>query len=349
MTGDTAIVVIGRNEGARLRACLESARAEGVPIVYVDSGSSDGSPALAAAMGVRAVALERGPGFCAARARNRGLAELAGDAAPPAFVQVLDGDCVLAPGWIVAARARLGADPGLAAVAGRRHERAPEATIFNRLCDMEWAARPGPARAVGGDAMFRVSAFEAVGGFDPGLICGEEPDLCYRLRRAGWRVERLDREMTLHDAAMTRWSQWARRATRTGWAFAEGAARHGAGPERYNVREHRSIWIWGGAWPGALGLSLAAAGALAAAGGPWGWALAAAGALAAGGGLQALRIARGRRARHGDPWRHAVLYGAMTLASKPLQLLGALRHARARRRGQAGRLIEYKGAGGAGA
>lgn len=344
---EVAIVVIGRNEGARLAECLGSARAEGVPVVYVDSGSTDGSLALAAGMGVRAVALDPERGFSAARARNRGVAALPEGAAAPAFVQFVDGDCILARGWISAARARLAADAGLAAVAGRRRERFPDATIFNRLCDMEWHVPPGPARAVGGDAMYRLSAFDEAGGFEPDLICGEEPELCFRLRRGGWRVERLDREMTLHDAAMTRWSQWARRARRTGWAFAEGAARHGASPERYNLREHRSLWIWGGAWPAALTGCLAAAAALAAAGGPWGAALAAAGALAAGGGLQALRIARGRRARFGDPWRHAALYGAMTLLSKPFQLAGALAYRRMRRCGQAARLIEYKGAGGA--
>jgi hypothetical protein len=30
---------------------------------------------------------------------------------------------------------------------------------------------------------------------------GEEPELCVRLRRRGWRILRLDAEMTRHDAA----------------------------------------------------------------------------------------------------------------------------------------------------
>ena len=37
------VVAIGRNEGERLRVCLESARRDVHALVYVDSGSTDGS------------------------------------------------------------------------------------------------------------------------------------------------------------------------------------------------------------------------------------------------------------------------------------------------------------------
>jgi hypothetical protein len=51
--------------------------------------------------------------------------------------------------------------------------------------------------------------------------------------------------MVLHDADMTRFGQWWRRARRAGWAYAEGASLHGAGPERHWVRESLSILAWG--------------------------------------------------------------------------------------------------------
>lgn len=348
------VVAIGRNEGARLRRCLESLRAADAPVVYVDSGSTDGSVALAEAFGARVARLDPDCGFTAGKARNLGFATLADGGAPPEFVQFIDGDCEIAPGWIDAALTRLRSDPGLAAVAGRRHERAPGASIFNRLCDMEWNTPVGPADAVGGDAVYRAAAFHAAGGFNPSLIAGEEPELCLRLRRAGWRIERLDQNMALHDAAMTRWGQWRRRTMRGGWATEEGFAMHGDGPEGYRRRERRSLWLWGAAAPAAIVVAALGAAGLAATG------LAATGLAAAGSALwpaaagaavaglaaypaMALRVARNRRARSSDPWRHALLYGALIMAGKPVEALGAAKFRLARRRGGQARLIEYKG------
>lgn len=55
--------------------------------------------------------------------------------------------------------------------------------------------------------------------------------------------------MTLHDAAMTRFGQWWRRTRRAGYAFAEGAAMHGAAPERHRVAETRRALLWGAGIP----------------------------------------------------------------------------------------------------
>ena len=123
--------------------------------------------------------------------------------------------------------------------------RYPEASIYNRLIDAEWDTPVGRARACGGDALMRVAALQEVGGFDPDLIAGEEPELCVRLRAKGWEIWRLDAEMTLHDAAMTRFGQWWQRTRRGGYAFAEGAALHGAAPERHCVPNLRRLILWG--------------------------------------------------------------------------------------------------------
>jgi hypothetical protein len=60
---------------------------------------------------------------------------------------------------------------------------------------------------------------------------------------------RLDREMTLHDAAMSRFGQWWTRARRAGYAYAQGAALHGKSPERHWVRECMRGWFWAGVVP----------------------------------------------------------------------------------------------------
>lgn len=97
--------------------------------------------------------------------------------------------------------------------------------------------------------MMRRAALADVGAYRDDLIAGEEPELCVRLRAAGWRIERLDAEMTLHDAAMTRFGQWWQRSRRAGHAFAEGAALHGAPPERHWVRETGRALFWGAGLP----------------------------------------------------------------------------------------------------
>lgn len=248
-----AAVVIGRNEGARLLACLASLHGVAGDIVYVDSGSADGSVARAREAGARVLELDSAMPFTAARARNAGFAAL--DRGQSELVQFVDGDCIVEPGWIGTAAAFLDDHPRVAAVCGRRREQDPDASVYNRLCDLEWQGPAGETRACGGDALMRVSALDAVGGFRAGLIAGEEPELCVRLRQAGWAIWRLDAAMTRHDARMTRLGQWWRRSVRAGHAFAEGAHLHGAPPERHWVAETRRALIWGAGLPALIVLA----------------------------------------------------------------------------------------------
>ncbi|MCX7808386.1 MAG: glycosyltransferase [Deltaproteobacteria bacterium] len=246
---DIGVVVIGRNEGERLIRCLGSVKREVDQVVYVDSGSADGSPERARSIGVRVLELDKSIPFTAARARNEGLAELIKASPELDKVQFIDGDCELVEGWLERAATVLDSRPEVAVVCGRRRERHPERSIYNRAIDVEWNTPIGEAKACGGDAMMRVQAFLEVGGFDPTLIAGEEPELCLRLRRRGWKVLRIDCDMTWHDAAIYRFGQWWKRALRSGYAYAEGAARYGRDPERYCVREQRRILWWGGVLP----------------------------------------------------------------------------------------------------
>jgi hypothetical protein len=50
--------------------------------------------------------------------------------------------------------------------------------------------------------------------------------------------------MALHDASMTRFGQWWRRVSRSGYAFAQGAYLHGASPERHFVWQSCRAWLW---------------------------------------------------------------------------------------------------------
>jgi cellulose synthase/poly-beta-1,6-N-acetylglucosamine synthase-like glycosyltransferase len=193
--------------------------------------------------------------FTAARARNAGYSRLRELQPDLQYVQFIDGDCMLLGGWLDAAVQFLDEEPAFAVVCGRRRERYPERSVYNWLCDIEWNTHPGEAEVCGGDALCRVTALEQVNGYRDDLIAGEEPDLCARLRLRGWKIWRLDRDMTLHDAAMTRFGQWWRRNVRGGHAFAEGAALHGGPPLRLWVRESRSAWLWGCVLPLAIVVS----------------------------------------------------------------------------------------------
>lgn len=238
-------MIIGRNEGTRLETCLRSVKARVGSLVYVDSGSTDGSRALARSLGVPVVELTSDRPFTAARARNAGANWLAKNHARTEFVQFIDGDCELDPSWIAAAVASM--LPEVAVVCGRRRERYPQDSVYNRLCDMEWNTPVGEAEACGGDALMRLAAYQAVGGFTPELIGGEEPDLCHRLRLAGWKVLRIDAEMTRHDAAITRMGEWWKRNQRSGYVTAEALQRRGDLRLRRQVISNL-VWAMPPAW-----------------------------------------------------------------------------------------------------
>ena len=319
------VVVIGRNEGERLRKCLESVQKIADWVVYVDSGSIDGSVAMALGMGLGVVELDLSAPFTAARARNEGFNKLLELAPGLAYVQFVDGDCEVVGGWLETAAAFLNGHNDVAIVCGRLRERYPERSIYNLLCDIEWDTPVGASRACGGIAMVRVGAFEDVWGYRADLIAGEEPELCVRLRAVGWKVWRLEAEMALHDAAMTRFGQWWKRALRGGYAFAEGAYLHGAPPERHWVRESRRAWVWGAMIP------LATFAAVLGWGG-WGFALLAIYPL------QVVRLARrgGRSARE-NWWRALFL-----ILGKFPEAIGQMKFLYRRLTGMKLGLIEYK-------
>jgi glycosyltransferase involved in cell wall biosynthesis/GT2 family glycosyltransferase len=332
-TARLGIVVIGRNEGPRLTRCLRSLPPAATTL-YVDSGSTDGSLETARTLGAHVITLDTSAsGFTAARGRNAGVDALRRVDARIDSVLFLDGDTELLHGFLPAALDAL-SDPSIAGVAGRRRERSPHATLYNLLCDMEWNSpvpRDGHTRALGGDALYRLTALDSVGGFNPDLIAGEEPELCLRLARLRWRLRRLPVDMTLHDAAMTRFQQWWRRHLRAGHAYAERYHLHRHGPERYRRRELRSILLWGGLLPAltVLGLLLF----------PLPTFLLALTLFS----VQSLRVAASRL-RRGDGLLPALLYGVTNQLAKLSQLQGVIAFHLARLRGKRRTLIEYKSA-----
>jgi GT2 family glycosyltransferase len=252
-------VAIGRNEGQRLVRCLKSL-SDADTVVYVDSGSTDHSAEAARQLGATVVELDLSIPFTAARARNAGFARLRQLAGDLDYVQFVDGDCELAAGWAEAAVALLAQRGDIASVCGVLREREPERSIYNWLCDKEWNGPVGEIHSCAGNVMHRASALQSVGGYRNDVIAAEEDELCVRLRAANWRIWRLPCTMAVHDAAMTHFSQWWKRSLRAGYAFAQGAALHGAKPERHFVWESRRALLWGLMLPLACVVSIAALG-----------------------------------------------------------------------------------------
>ena len=329
MSGSLGIVVIGRNEGERLRRCLDSVTRRDSLVVYVDSGSTDDSVRIAQELGVEVVELDGSRPFTMALGRNTGFERLMELDAQVELVQFIDGDCELVQGWLAAASRLLTECGDVGAVCGRRRERLPESSIYNRLTDMDWAGPTGEVLFAGGDVMMRAAVFRAVGWYDESMIAGEDPEICVRIRQAKWKIVRLDRDMTLHDAAIYRFGQWWRRAVRGGHAYAEGAHLHRSSAERPWARDCRSTWAWGLVLPVA---SLAAA--------CWtqGWSL----LLLVLYPIWVARIALRRRTGFGDPWTNSLAYGAFCMLGKTPQMLGLLSYLWHRLRGQRSALIEYK-------
>ena len=282
---------------------------------------------LARRMGAEVVELDASTPFTAARAHNAGFARLERDGRPLDFVQFVDGDCEIVDGWLAAAAGALRARPDLAIVFGRRRERDPDASVYNRLCDLEWNTAIGPANECGGDALVRVRAIRDVGGYNPRVIAGEDSEMCVRMRERGWKILRIADEMTLHDAGITRFRQWWKRTVRAGHALAERASLHGSGPLRDCVRQRRSTLFWAGALPILTGaLCTQSMFAL---------------VLLAGYPLLAWRITRHRR-RHGDNAVDARRYAIFTTLAKFPELQGLITYYLRRLRGKDSTIIEYK-------
>lgn len=240
-----AAVIIGRNEGERLRVCLTSVLAmhyprELITVIYVDSASTDLSVALAQSLGVKTVVLD-GP-TTAARGRNAGWTQTE---AP--FILFLDGDTVLHPEFVAKAIPHF-AEPAIAGVYGNRRETRTADSVYNAIFDLDWNAATGDSLFFGGDAIVRREALASVNGYNPLLIAGEEPDLCRRMRGLGNRILHIDEPMTLHDLDMHHFSQYWRRSIRTGYAYAEISAIYANTSDPLWGRDSRSNLIRGVFW-----------------------------------------------------------------------------------------------------
>jgi N-acetylglucosaminyl-diphospho-decaprenol L-rhamnosyltransferase len=209
-----AAVVVNYNAGAALTDCVGSVLAQepSPELVVVDNASTDGSVdgLRRAHPGVRVVHSGGNLGY--ARAANLGIAATA---AP--VVAVLNPDTVLRPGTGAAVAAPFAAEGDLGAVGPRlcnadgsvypSARRVPSLVdaVGHGLLFFVWRDNPFTRRyrEIGADpdrrrdvdwvsgaaVWLRREALDDIGGWDERyFMYVEDVDLCWRLRRAGWRV-----------------------------------------------------------------------------------------------------------------------------------------------------------------
>ena len=208
VVNDVGIVLIGRNEGERLVRCVDSVKKQRSIVVYVDSGSTDGSVEMARGRGVDVVELDMSRPFNMARGRNAGFQRLLELEPDLEFVQFVDGDCELDPRWLRTAARHLHDHADVGVLAGRRRERARERNAYHRLADMEWDQPAGEVEETGGIMMVRAEAWEAAGGQNADMPAAEERELCLRVSGAGYSIVRLADDMAKHDIDMDQLKQW---------------------------------------------------------------------------------------------------------------------------------------------
>ena len=314
---DIGVVVIGRNEGRRLQECLAGLVGVAQALVYVDSGSTDESAHRARSLGVETIELTPDKPFTAARGRNEGARRLAAAYPSVTYVQFVDGDCVVHSDWLRAGREYLAAHGDVAAVTGRLQEERPAASCYNRLAQMEWDEPAGEVDQCGGIAMMRLAAWSAVGGFREVQSEGEEPELCWRLRAAGWRIVRTANPMARHDADMQHFGQWWQRCVRGGRAARRNWQITGIGGSHPSRRMAVRALTWGLAFPvgagTAVGISLARGRTQDA------WICAACAMALAG--VQIVRVAQNRM-RRGNSTKDALLFAMFNMLGKIPEAIG---------------------------
>ncbi len=230
---DISIIIVSRNTRELLRACLRSIHEHHngytVETIVVESDSHDGTAAMVRAAFPEVILLEPGENTGFARGNNLGIKRACGDA-----VLLLNPDTELTAGTLAALHHALLADPTVGVVgpllrypdgtiqpSRRRFPTLATALVESTVMQEWWPNHPALARyyradmpddvaqdvdwLVGACLLARRVVFTAVGLLDERLfLYAEEPEWCWRVRQAGWRVRFVpEAELRHHEGTST--------------------------------------------------------------------------------------------------------------------------------------------------
>lgn len=192
-----SVIVIGRNEGSRLSACLQSVQdALAVlshEIIYVDSCSADDSLDRAKALGARCYLLAE-QDTTAGLGRFAGAREARGD-----VLLFLDGDMELCPGFCEKALVEMDAT-GCNGVCGIREDLYwQNGQLIGRNDNYFRCTQRRECPEFGGALMISAEALRACGGWSADTVACEEAELHARLKDVGCRITELPIPMIRHN------------------------------------------------------------------------------------------------------------------------------------------------------
>lgn len=257
----TGIVVVGANPKTLPEAAIRSA-GDSRAIVFAPVGLAPEPLAVARRAGAVIVEGDERSLATGGRARNAGYRQLKKIAPHLRYVQFIDSDYALDPGWIATAEKFMERRPEVAIIEGAVQTQSGAHIEYRTIAEQKMREAIGEVPLIANASVFmRTENFEAAGGFRGDLLVCETEDLCVRQRRRGGRVWRLDAKMLICDSQKQNLARWWSGSTRQGFENAYAASLHGGPPERVGVRDTARAVIWGFAFPLAIAVLALAGGA----------------------------------------------------------------------------------------
>lgn len=204
---ELSVVLISKNQAWNIARLVESVLrgTSSIPaseIILVDSASTDDTVQLASRFPINIVRLRPIQKLSPAAGRYIGYKRTRGE-----FVLFLDGDMELIPGWIGPALSAMRSVPNAGVMLSSRVIELPPNTSSVYIPPPDETSLNTPIEVtratfvVGGAALYRRSALEHVGTFNPYLNSDEEPELYLRIRQGGYRILQLDSPIVRHFTA----------------------------------------------------------------------------------------------------------------------------------------------------
>ena len=195
-----SVVIIARNEAAHIASAIESVLREtryfpSTEVVLVDSCSTDATVDIATSHPIGVLRLLRSSFLSAAAGRYIGYLNTSGQ-----FILHLDGDMTLCPDWLGQAIPYLLSHPTVAGCSGYWENvyRRNGQIVHSEKMDFSPDRKIKKVNEFAGAALYRRSALQQVGGFNPYISSYEEPELCARLRHAGFQLVCLPNQICIH-------------------------------------------------------------------------------------------------------------------------------------------------------
>ena len=213
---ELSVVLISKNQAWNIARLIESviqhtSAASSREITLVDSASTDNTTTSASVYTINVLKLQPDQHLSPAAGRYVGYQHTHGD-----FVLFLDGDMELCPDWVEHALTILRSRPEIAVMTGETVDLTPGENAGSTVkTSPSFPPRLTDVPYVAGAGLYRRQVLDQVGCFNPYLYSDEEPELCIRIRQAGYRIAQTNTPIAYHystpsEALTTLIGRWRR-------------------------------------------------------------------------------------------------------------------------------------------